>query len=227
MFELVERDNNNCKYLNRNEVVIKQLKVELMRHPLHFEYETYSVYQECEPNSKIVFGELKEKIEERHTIVIDDFDQPWLCKEVNGFRFSRKHSSSIFIKITEVSGYSLYHYKINESEWRDPESGSKLNVVHCLIDSSSYLLATVIPDDVVFNCSLIRPDDSKKNCYLLGMKTIEDSYLVNFEVVATTPIRKDFRIHIKNEKGKLVSVLRVTFLVQIMIDLESPFRVSK
>ena len=107
------------------------------------------------------------------------------------------------------------------------EMGAALDVVHCLIDSSSYLLATVIPDDVAFNCNLVRPDDSKKNCYLIGMKTIEDNYLISFEVVVMTPIKKDFLIHVKNEKGKFVSVLRVTFLVQIVTDLESPFRVNK
>ena len=214
MFELVERDYNNCKYLNSNIVRIKKLKVELLRNPLHFEYEIYKQNDE----------DHTETLEYKNIIIIEDFESPWLRKRIDDVYFYRKHNDSIFLNVeSDFANYYINYYvkyRINEGDWVQLEY-SFFSLTYCMIDPSSCLLASIVPDDVYFNCNFVHSDDSKTNFYIIGLKNIIDSYIIEFDILTETFIRKDFRIQIKNEKENLISVRRITFLVEIVKELES------
>ena len=180
MFDLVERNSNNCKYINRNIVRLKKLRIELIRRPFIFGY----WYQS--PSTPI---------QTINNINITDLDSPWLTKEFPGVSLFRKIVDSIYINLKTNCDF----FNGNEIEYAfndDLEifsTTTNLDIKYCLVNSID-LTAIIKPDDAIYNCRCISIGEKPKNCLLIGLKTVEESYIVEFEILTKTLIKKDFRI---------------------------------
>ena len=213
MFDLVEKNSNNCKYLNKNIVQIKSLKTELIRDPfeLHYKYEAINKNAPLKATS----GE--------KTIIIKDFENKWLNRNYEDIHISRKSVNSIFLHIksnveSNAHGSVTFQYKINDGEWET--CPFKLDFTYCLIDNTNQFLAVLYPNEAIYNCRMIKDDDSKKDCFLISLKNIEDNNIVNFDIMTDTPLHKDFRIQVLNDQNKLVRVSKITFLIKILVNNE-------
>lgn len=200
MLDLVERNNNNCKYINQHCVQIKSLKVELLRNPFSFKYKV----------------KINEK-EESNEIIINDFEDPWLIKTFDKFQISRKSINSIFLNIKSFFTQDKFtiQYQINSGS--DETSQANIDMLFCVVDYIGQMIAIVAPTETISNCQIITDNYFEhQNCCLIGYKNIEDSYILNFEILTSTVYKNDFRIKILNEKKSLIRIKKMIFLVKII-----------
>ena len=212
MFDLVEREENNCKYINRHTAVLTAIRAELRRNPVEIEY---SILQ------------LNESFPSRGSNSMEEtnFDEPWLSRRKSGIEFSRKSIDSVFVRIkTDINLLnSVLWYRLNGGP--PNTTRENLDIKVCTVDATD-LTAVLKPDDAVFNCRCIQTFGTNadypsstvthRNCLLVGMKAVEDNCVVNFEIIAKPSIKKDFRVQILDTKGKLVGLKRMQFLVQVL-----------
>ena len=213
MFDLVEREDNNCKYINRHTSVLTALRAKLKRKPIEIEYSFVKV-NDLLPTR----GNFRKEIR--------DFDGLWLSRNENGFEISRKNADSVFLQIKTHFPLNnignLLWYRLNGGPANT--ATENLDIQVCTVDATD-LTAIIMPDDAIFNCCCIQtfgknPDYpsstvTHRNCLLIGARFVEDNCNVNFEILAKPRIKKDFRIQILDDKGKMVEIEKMKFLVKI------------
>lgn len=52
IFHIVERDHNNCKYINQLKFQLKSLKVELLRNSFSLKYNFYYIFKKLDMGNK-------------------------------------------------------------------------------------------------------------------------------------------------------------------------------